>query len=544
MVTAPKHELRGRFWYILIKERVEKQVEYVLSASEMKKCDKTASEIYGIAPVVLMERAALETARVITGRYGRGISVCVMAGSGNNGGDGIAVARILHEEGVRVQIHLVGDEDRLTPETTVQLETAKKLGLPVCHEPQPADCDVIVDAIFGVGLTRAIEGRFRQAVEAVNAADARVVAVDIPSGVNSDTGGIMGCAVKADITVTYAYRKLGALLYPGAACTGELICVPIGIPKEIAAAGHMGAVTFTVPETDLRLPARSPAGNKGTFGKVLLIAGAAAMGGACQMAALGAFRIGAGMVRVFTAEENRESLLVKLPEALIDTYRDDGLYRLSDAEEAALAAGMEWADVIAIGPGLSVSDKARRLLETVLAAGAKPLVLDADALNLLARNRELLEALTDETVRDIVLTPHLGEFARLAGRPAAQIKENLIAVCRAFTQKHHATLVCKDVRTVVAKEGRTVYINSCGNDGMATAGAGDVLTGIIAGLMAQKQDGYDAAVTGVYAHALAGDTAKEASASYYIMAQDILHSLQYLKNRMPAQPVNDPCRRL
>lgn len=504
----------------------------MLNASEMRKCDETASTFYGIAPIVLMERAALETARVITGRYGRDISVCVMAGSGNNGGDGIAIARILHEEGVRVQIHLIGDEGRLTPETRGQLETAKRLGLPVCHEIQPAACDVIVDAIFGIGLTRAVEGRFRQAVEAVNAAAAQVVAVDIPSGIHSDTGGVMGCAVRADVTAAYAYRKLGTLLYPGASYAGELICVPIGIPGEIAASEHMGAVTFTAPETDLRLPGRHPAGNKGTFGKVLLIAGAAAMGGACQMAAFAAFRIGAGMVRVFTAEENRESLLVRLPEALIDTYRDDGLYGLSDAEEASLAAAMAWADVIAIGPGLSVSDKARSLLEAVLAAEAKPLVLDADALNLLAGNGELLETFArgrDEDARDVVMTPHLGEFSRLTACPAVRIKEDLIAACRAFTGKYRVTLVCKDARTVVAKQGRTVYINSCGNEGMATAGSGDVLTGIIAGLMAQKQAGYDAAVTGVYAHALAGDIAKEASASYYIMAQDILHSLQYLK---------------
>ncbi|MCM1184708.1 MAG: NAD(P)H-hydrate dehydratase [Roseburia sp.] len=510
-------------------------MEYILRAAEMKKCDETATKTYGIASLVLMERAALETARVIVNRYGRDISVCIMAGSGNNGGDGIAIARILQEEGIHTQINLVGEESRLTAETAAQLETAGRLHIPVSREPCPADCDVIVDALFGIGLTRAVEGRFRQAIEAVNASRARVVSVDIPSGINSDNGSVMGCAVKADITVTYAYRKLGMLLYPGASYAGETMCVPIGIPREIVECGHMGVFTYTRPEEELRLPDRSPAGNKGTFGKALLIAGAATMGGACILSALSAYRIGAGMVRVFTAQENRESLLVKLPEAIIDTYRDDGLDGLSETEAAALSAAMEWADVIAIGPGLSVSDKARSILTAVLSAGEKPLVADADALNLLSRNRELLSGLSFDgggARRDIVITPHLGELSRLAECPVERLREELIASCETFTRQYDVTLVCKDARTVVAKKGRAVYVNSCGNDGMATAGSGDVLTGMIAGLLAQGQTGYDAAVTGVCAHGLAGDIAKEAAASYYIMAQDIIRSLRYLKRGM------------
>ena len=526
--------MQGAFGIYYINERQGNPMEYVLRASEMKKCDETATKTYGIASLVLMERAALETARVIVGRYGRDSSVCVMAGSGNNGGDGIAIARILHEEGIHTRINLIGDESRLTAETAVQLETARRLQIPVCRELSPTPCDVVVDAIFGIGLTRAIEGRFQQAIEEINAARAHVVAVDIPSGINSDNGSVMGCAVKADITVTYAYRKLGMLLYPGALYAGETVCVPIGIPREIVESVHPSVVTYTRPEAELCLPDRSPAGNKGTFGKVLLIAGAATMGGACILSALSAYRIGAGMVRVFTAQENRESLLVKLPEVIINTYSDDGLNGLSETEAAALSAAMEWADVIAIGPGLSVSDKAQSLLATVLTANTKPLVADADALNLLSQNRELLDRLTFENVdvrRDVVITPHLGEFSRLMECPVARLKEDFIASCEAFTRQYDVTLVCKDARTVVAKKGRTVYINSCGNDGMATAGSGDVLTGIIAGLLAQKLAGYEAAVTGVCAHGLAGDIAKDAAASYYIMAQDIIQSLQYLKRR-------------
>lgn len=233
-------------------------MDYVLSASEMKKCDETASKEYGIAPLVLMERAALECARFIISRYGKDAYVGIMAGSGNNGGDGIAIARILQEEGVRAEINMIGEAKKMTPETRQQLETAQKLQIPIYYGVEHTLYDVIVDAIFGIGLTRNIEGKFMKAVEAVNMSTAKVVAVDIPSGVHTDDGSIMGCAVKADVTITFAYRKIGLMLYPGASYAGEIICVPIGIPKSILASKRTGVVTFTSQKEDLRFPNRNP----------------------------------------------------------------------------------------------------------------------------------------------------------------------------------------------------------------------------------------------------------------------------------------------
>lgn len=506
-------------------------MEYVLTAAEMKKCDEAAIKEYGIESLVLMERAALQTARAIIERYGTDIYVGVMAGSGNNGGDGIAVARILHEEGIRAEINLIGEASKLTSETAVQLETAKKLNIPIHYGVEHTLYDVIVDALFGIGLSRDVEGRFRKAVEAVNASKAAVVAVDIPSGVNTDDGSIMGCAVKADMTVTFAYRKLGLMLYPGAACAGEVVCVPIGIPKAVTANKRTGVVTFTDADTDLRFPARNPAGNKGTFGKVLLIAGSRNMGGACYLAALAAYRTGAGMVRIFTASENREALLKKLPEAIVDTYVDDGEAMFSDEEVTSLAAAMEWADVIAIGPGISVSDKAKRILEIVLEHGRSPMVADADALNLLAQEEKLLRRFEfgrKKNDSDVIFTPHLGEFSRLLKCPVAEIKKDLLSYCKSFTKKYDVSLICKDARTVVMKRGKLTYLNASGNDGMATAGSGDVLTGITAGFLAQGYDGFEAAVMGTYAHGLAGDIAREKTSAHYIMAQDIIQSLKYL----------------
>lgn len=507
-------------------------MEYVLTADEMKKRDYDAINEYGIGSLVLMERAALETANVVVNKYGKDIFVGVMAGSGNNGGDGIAVARILHERGIRVEINMVGEAPKLTHEAKVQLETAKKLKIPIFYRVEHTLYDVIVDAIFGIGITRDVDGKYKKAIEEINASKAKVVAVDIPSGVNADDARIMGCAVKADTTVTFEYRKIGMMLYPGASCAGEVICVPIGIPHPEIWENDNGVVTFTDRKTDLTLPKRDSFGHKGSFGKVLLVAGSRSMGGACQLAALASYRIGSGMVRVFTARENRESLLRKIPEAIVDTYTDrDDIKLLSGAERKRLREALEWADVVAIGPGLSTSERAQDILTTVLCECDKPLVIDADALNLLAKNDRLLSGFKHgqrKNNADIVFTPHIGEFARLMKCPVSDIKKDMLGACRAFTKKYDVSLVCKDARTVISKRGKPEYINSSGNDGIATAGSGDVLTGIISGLMAQKMTCFEAALTGVYAHGLAGDCARDSASARFIMAHDIIDSLKYL----------------
>lgn len=503
-------------------------MKYVLTSKEMKSCDTRAIEEFGIESLVLMERAAWQTAQVIIERFGTDICVGIIAGTGNNGGDGIAIARILREYGVHSEIHLVGDESKCSRETRHQLETALRLEIPVSYgASEHYVYDVIVDAIFGIGLTRTIEGRYKTAIDAINASKAKVVAVDIPSGVNADDGSIMGVAVQADITVTYQYRKLGQLLYPGTQMTGELICVPIGIPDAAFDMRQVSVATYA--RDDFYMPQRRPDGNKGTFGKVLLIAGSKSMGGACQLSALSAYRIGAGMVKVFTADVNRDSLLKKVPEAIISTYIDDGRYELQEDELNELRASMQWADVVAIGPGLSMSGKAKYMLELVIRENKVPLLMDADALNLLAQDEELLHFFEHNNAKcsyETVITPHLAEFARLMKHPVSEVKKDVLGYCRKFVNKYNMTLVCKDARTFVCRKHKKIYLNTSGNDGMATAGSGDVLTGIIAGMMAQETDCFEAAIKGTYAHGLAGDIAKEQSSSYYLMAQDIIHALK------------------
>ncbi len=503
-------------------------MKYVLTSKEMKSCDTRAIEEFGIESLVLMERAAWQTAQIIIERFGTDICVGIISGTGNNGGDGIAIARILREYGVYTEIHLIGDESKCSQETRRQLETALKLEIPVCYgASEHYGYDVIVDALFGIGLTREIEGRYKTTIGAINESKAKVVSVDIPSGVSADDGSIMGVAVQADITVTYQYRKLGQLMYPGAQMTGELICVPIGIPDDALDSKQIGIATYT--RDDFYMPVRRPDGNKGTFGKVLLIAGSRSMGGACQLSALSAFRIGAGMIKVFTADVNRDSLLKKVPEAMISTYIDNGRYGLQDDELVELRASLDWADVVVIGPGLSVSPKAKSILELVIRENKVELVIDADALNLLAQDEQLLQFFEHnnaECTYETVITPHMAEFARLMKHPVSEIKKDVLGYCRKFVNKYNMTLVCKDARTFVCRKHKKMYLNTSGNDGMATAGSGDVLTGIIAGIIAQGMDCFEAAVTGTYAHGLAGDIAKAQSSSYYLMAQDIIHALK------------------
>jgi NAD(P)H-hydrate epimerase len=251
-----------------------------------------------------------------------------------------------------------------------------------------------------------------------------------------------------------------------------------------------------------------------------------------MLASLSSYRMGAGMVRVFTACENRDILLRKLPEVIIDTYTDDGVGEVANDERQALMEAIKWADVVAIGPGISTSYKAVAILKLVLEYCGKPMVVDADALNILARNEDLLKQFEFGRRKydsEVVFTPHVGELSRLMKVSVENIKGDILDCARSFERNYDVTIVCKDARTVVAKRGKPSYINLSGNEGMATAGSGDVLTGIIAAMMAQGYSGYDGAVMGVYAHGLAGDIAKDKTSSYYVMAQDIIQALRELR---------------
>lgn len=521
---------------------------YLVSSEEMKRYDRNTIEYFGIPPLVLMERAALAAAEEIERRCELGKRVLVVAGCGNNGGDGIAIGRLLLLRGYEVEIWLIGNRERCSEETARQLEIIEKYGCPVQNKIENGEYDIIVDALFGIGLSRNVEGVYAQAIEEINRRNAYVCAVDIPSGIHTDTGAVMGMAVKADFTVTFAFEKLGHILYPGCLYAGEVVCRQIGITKEsfLDKGGKEPKVYSWQGPVRTLLPHREAAGNKGTFGKVLVIAGSINMSGACELCAKSAYRMGAGMVKVVTPEENRLIIQQKVPEALLMTYRvrgegsgmetGDGRVTGESLRQEKFEQEMiekmqqayDWADVIAIGPGIGLGVEAKMLLTWSVMRTDKPLVIDADGINLLAQEEILKQYLEDRAKegRTIIMTPHAGEFSRLCGCNVEEAKRELLYRAKELADRYGCVMAAKDARTVVAswrKEER--YLNTTGNDGMATAGMGDVLAGIVGGLLAQGMTAEAATEVGVYLHGAAGDLAAEEMGRYGLMAGDVVRKL-------------------
>ena len=329
----------------------------IVTAQEMKDLDRNTIENAGVLSLVLMERAALKTVEEMKKRWKQEDreKVLVVCGSGNNGGDGLAIARLLHLQGISVSFYFPGKEEKMTPETAKQMEIARNYEVPQVHNLNPGEYTTIVDAIFGVGLARPVEGIYAQILRELNQASAFKVAVDLPSGIDADNGQELGTAFRADLTVTFAFRKRGLCFYPGRMYAGEVVVADIGIYKD---SGYPVSV-HSVEQNDLSLlPERVPYGNKGTFGKVLLVAGSPGMCGAAYLSAAAALKCSAGMVKIQTVEENRIPLQTLLPEAMITCEFD----------ESANQKMMDWCDVLVIGPGLGVSGQSRERAQWFLAA--------------------------------------------------------------------------------------------------------------------------------------------------------------------------------
>lgn len=499
-----------------------------LTCSQMKMLDANAIHNMHMPSLVLMERAALATVAALKERLkpGEKPKILVLCGSGNNGGDGIAVARILFLEGLQAEIFMVGNPDKMTEETRHQWEIASRYQVPVTNNPIWSEYTVIVDALFGVGLSREVGGRYTQVIEAANQASALKIAVDIPSGIHGDTGQILGTAFHADCTVTFAYTKRGLCLYPGRTFAGDVVVADIGIYDK----GEKGEIlgenaSFCMDEEEMKtIPKRIPWGNKGTFGKILLIAGSKGMCGAAYLCASAALYGGAGMVKIQTVEENRLPLQTLLPEAMVSCKFD----------EAANEENLNWCDVLVIGPGLGTDGLSRERMLWFLEKGAasgKPVVLDADGLNLLAQHPKWMEFITEKTV----LTPHMGEMKRLTGISIEELKKDPVSAAFEYATKSGGVCVLKDACTVTADGKENLFLNLSGNAGMATAGSGDVLSGIIAAvtcmyLREEKNMGYIAAL-GVYIHGLCGDKAKEKKGMHGMTAKDIALALPEVLNK-------------
>ncbi len=489
-------------------------MEYIVTSSEMQNIDATTIQQIGIPGMVLMEKAALKMFQIMCARFDQTKKICIVAGCGNNGGDGLVLGRMLIEEGYDVDIQVVGNVAHCSDQFAQQMEILKNLEIPVMEEADYSKYDILVDAIFGVGLSRDVKGHYADVIQAMEESSAYKVAVDAPSGICCTTGRVLGIALHCDLTITFGLNKRGLILYPGSDYAGEVIVTNIGFPKKVIDCLTPSACTYN--EEDLsRLPVRRNDSNKGTYGKVLVVAGAKNMAGACYFSAKAAYLCGAGLVQIFTHESNRTILQTLLPEAVMTTYEDDdqALSILKDIKDQSKSA--------VIGPGLGVNDLTRKMLSLMLSDYKGSLVIDADACNVLGE-------MTDELSRanaSIAITPHMKEASRILGQSIPEIADNRFEVAETFAQEYGVAFVLKDARTVVAGRDGITYINCTGNHGMSTGGSGDVLTGIIAGFAAGGLDIMEAARMGVFIHGRSGDQAARVKGERSLMASDILEGI-------------------
>lgn len=487
-------------------------MQILVTGEQMKQLDQATIQTMGIPSLVLMERAALAVFGCLKQHFSLKKTL-VVCGSGNNGADGMAVARLLHLAGYSVDLYLAGNPASFTEEMKIQWQAAENYQVSIVNNCRFSEYTTIVDALFGVGLSRELSGKYQTLVDAINASGVPVLAVDIPSGIHAGTGQVMGTAVRAAETVTFAYRKLGISLYPGTVYAGNVQVKDVGIY------GASEGIYALDKEAISWLPARDPGGNKGTFGKVLLIAGSRNMSGAAYFSSKAALVSGAGMVRILTDESNRTILQQQFPEAMLSVYDSSMQHeKLADV----LKKTMHWADVIAIGPGLSTSKTAEDLLQMVLTfRQSKPIVMDADALNLLAKRKDL----QSQCDASCILTPHMGEMSRLADCTIGDLKAHPQEAMETLYRQCPCTLIMKDARTWIRTADGVYYLNLTGNHGMATAGSGDVLCGITAGLLAQGMRSSQAAPFAAWLHGLAGDHAAQEKGARSMTVSDILSGL-------------------
>ncbi len=505
----------------------------VLAAEQMQAVDRRAIDEIGIPGVVLMENAGRAVAEEIVSRYSsQGLQrAVVLAGKGNNGGDGYVIARHLLDHDWDVLTLVFAESGTVTGDAATHLKTLVNCDGQVVYISTEEDFDavvedigdftVVVDALFGTGLAKPLQGLLLDAVGWINCQLCPVVAVDIPSGVNGSNGQIMGDAVNADLTVTFAFPKIGQVTFPGARHAGELVVADIGIPKQVMYEAVADCLLVDADQARQLLPLRSRDGHKGTFGHLLVLAGSTGKCGAAVMAAESGLRAGAGLVTLACPESVQPVIAAKVTEVmtvpLVALRGEVSMQALQDIQ--SLAEGKR---AMALGPGLGLGEDVGSLVRRVVQDVALPMVIDADALNALIDHLHVLDR---QDGPELVLTPHPGEMSRLTGLPIAEIQTSRFRVAREFAVQHHVVLVLKGARTLIASPDGTVHINTTGHAGMASGGMGDVLTGLIGGLLAQGLSAKDAATLGVFLHGKAADRLFDTFGDAGLLASDVMYEL-------------------
>ncbi|MBW2558628.1 MAG: NAD(P)H-hydrate dehydratase [Deltaproteobacteria bacterium] len=497
----------------------------ISSVSQMRELDRTAIEKFGIEDKLLMENAGLATFGVIQTKLGvRGRKFTVFCGVGNNGGDGCVVARKLNSNGGDVKVFIVGDPKRFTGSAKMNFNIIEKLSIEITEvvdvdsvKTYVLDSDGIVDAIFGTGLARDVEGLYRDVIEMINDSGKPIFSVDIPSGVNGDTGAVMGAAVKADYTVTFGLSKVGNMLFPGYALCGKLYVTHISFPPSHYNDDSIKVEINITPE----IPPRGADVHKGDLGDVLFIAGASGYFGAPYFAAFSFMKAGGGYARLASPRSITPFIAGKGSEIVFIPQEETVSGSIAFKNKDALLKLSEKVDMVVLGPGLSLDEETQMLVRELARDIKKPLLIDGDGITAMCWDLQILR----ERTSPAILTPHLGEMSRITGADVKEIQADRIGVLQNAARDLNAIIVMKGAHSLTGYPDGRVFINLSGNPGMATAGSGDVLTGTIAAMFGQGLPVQDAVRKGVFIHGVSGDLAAEYEGEDGIMASDILEYL-------------------
>ncbi len=508
---------------------------FLVTAGEMQEMDRRTIESFGIPGRLLMESAGRGATDFLLHQFEglKGKRAGIIAGRGNNGGDGFVIARCLEHKGINVTVYLLTQKSRVTGDAAANLELLSSLNVPVIEMSDESSFmqnktsmihqDLWVDAILGTGLKSDVKGYFKKIIEFINESDRPVFSVDIPSGLNSDTGQPCGVSVRADATATFAFAKTGHILFPGAEYTGKLKIVDIGIPphiaKEVNPAQHLLTSSF-IAENMKQRPLEA---HKGLTGHLLVIAGSTGKTGAAAMVSIAAMRSGAGLVTLGIPACLNSMLETMTLEAMTLPLPGNSTGKLDETSFQAVMEVLPGKKCLAIGPGIGTEEGTKKLVLNIIKKSPVPMVIDADGLNNLAGDTDILK----DIKAPVILTPHPGEMAKLLNTTPAEVQKNRISAARDFALRFKVHLVLKGAKTIIAHPDGNIYINPTGNPGMASGGMGDALTGIIAGLITQGYDITTAAHAGVYIHGAAADYLKKIKGPVGFLAGELIDQVPY-----------------
>ncbi len=511
-----------------------------MTREQIQRYDRIAIDDIGIPGPVLMENAGRGAAELIAQMCGKTHRIAVLAGPGNNGGDGFVIARHLLNKGIEVNTYLAVQRAKVKGDALINLEILEAMNPPIFDvvasdqssglEEKLREDGFVVDALLGTGVSRNVEGRLGELIDVINKTEAPVFAVDIPSGLDADTGRPWGKTVKADATATFGHIKRGLILFPGAELAGKIDVVPLGVPGFVSEKAGVDGTIVAKKHLRSLISKRRPDTHKGTFGHLLVVAGAFGKTGAAAMVGKAAMRTGAGLVTLATTAHAQHTLEAKCMEVMVDNIVEKADAPLTEKTTKRIGQFLEGKQAVAVGPGLSTAAGISSLVMRMLNILEVPAVIDADGINILAKDPSGAGRIS----APMVFTPHPGEMARLMNKTVPAVQADRIGAARETSRRQQVVIVLKGAHTVIAAPDGRVFVNTTGNPGMATGGMGDVLTGIIGSFLAQKLDPLDAALLGVYIHGLAGDRAAERMGLPGLIASDVINELPFILKQWAA----------